>query len=110
MPCPAGTGTSSPARSGSFAASGRNCAFRTPSPAREDVEGFGAAYGWDIRDWPGIAPPVAIREISGLSPYVRNAPAQPFARRDLALRISTLQAEAHFARWNRPGSATPGKP
>jgi len=79
-------------------------------PAREDVEGFGAAYGWDIRDWPGMATLVAIREVSGLSPYVRNAPAQPFARRELAMRISTLQAGDHFARWNRPGSAAPGKP
>jgi aminoglycoside phosphotransferase (APT) family kinase protein len=76
-------------------------------PAREDVEGFGGAYGWDIRDWPGIETLVAIREVSGLSPYVRNTPAQPFARRELALRISTLPAGDHFARWNRPGSATP---
>lgn len=76
-------------------------------PAREDVEGFGAAYGWDIRDWPGIETLVAIREVSGLSPYVRNTPAQPFARRELALRISTLQAGDQFARWNRPGSAAP---
>lgn len=76
-------------------------------PERDDVEGFGTAYGWDIRGWPGLATLVAIREVSGLSPYVRNAPAQPFARRELAMRISTLQARDHFARWNRPGSATP---
>ena len=79
-------------------------------PAQEEVEGFGAAYGWDIRDWPGIETLVAIREVSGLSPYVRNSPAQPFARRELALRISTLQAGDHFARWNRPGSASPPQP
>lgn len=76
-------------------------------PERDDVEGFGTAYGWDIRDWPGLATLVAIREVSGLSPYVRNAPSQPFARRELAIRISTLQARDHFARWNRPSSATP---
>jgi Phosphotransferase enzyme family len=71
-------------------------------PPREDVEGFGAAYGWDPRDWPGLATLVAIREVSGLGTYIRNAPAQPFARRELAMRISTLQAGDHSARWNRP--------
>jgi aminoglycoside phosphotransferase (APT) family kinase protein len=75
-------------------------------PAPEDVERFGTAYGWDIRDWPGIETLVAIREVSGLSSYIRNAPAQPFARRELAMRISTLKAHDHFAHWNRPGSAT----
>ncbi len=74
-------------------------------PAQDDVEGFGAAYGWDPRDWPGLATLVAIREISGLSTYIRNAPAQPFARRELAMRISTLRADDHAARWNRPRSA-----
>jgi hypothetical protein len=74
-------------------------------PAPDDVEDFAAAYGKDPRDWPGLATVVAIREVSGLSPYIRNAPAQPFARRELALRINTLQAGDHTARWNRPGSA-----
>jgi aminoglycoside phosphotransferase (APT) family kinase protein len=74
-------------------------------PAREEVDGFGAAYGWNPHDWPGLATLEAIREVSGLSPYVRNSPAQPFARRELALRIGTLQAGDHTARWNRPGSA-----
>ena len=78
---------------------------RLGHPPQADVEGFGAAYGWDPRDWPGLATLVAIREISGLSTYIRNAPAQPFARRELAMRISTLQAGDHTARWNRPQSA-----
>jgi aminoglycoside phosphotransferase (APT) family kinase protein len=71
-------------------------------PAPEDVDGFGAAYGWDPRGWPGLATLVAIREVSGLSTYIRNAPAQQFARRELTMRISTLQAGDHAARWNRP--------
>jgi aminoglycoside phosphotransferase (APT) family kinase protein len=74
-------------------------------PPSGDVDGFGSAYGWDPRDWPGLATLVAIREVSGLSTYIRNAPAQPFARRELTMRVSTLQAGDHSARWNRPGSA-----
>ena len=76
-------------------------------PAQEDVNGFGATYGRDIRDWPGLATLLAIREVSGLSPYIRNASTQPFARRELALRVSTLQAGDHSARWNRPSPARP---
>jgi aminoglycoside phosphotransferase (APT) family kinase protein len=75
-------------------------------PAKEEVDGFGAAYGWDPRHWPGLPTLEAIREVSGLSPYVRNAPHQPFARRELALRISTLQSGDRTAHWNRPGSAS----
>jgi hypothetical protein len=43
-------------------------------PQSEDVDGFGIAYGGDPRDWPGLATLVAIREVSGLSTYIRNAP------------------------------------
>ena len=71
-------------------------------PPREDLESFGAAYGWDPRDWPGLATLIAVREVSGLGTYLRNAPTQPFARRELAMRITTLQAGDHSARWNRP--------
>jgi Phosphotransferase enzyme family len=76
-------------------------------PPQEEVDGFGAAYGWEPRDWPGLPTLLAIREVSGLSPYIRNSPAQPFARRELALRVSTLQAGEHSARWNRPSPARP---
>jgi hypothetical protein len=71
-------------------------------PPREDLESFGAAYGGDPRVWPGLATLIAVREVSGLGTYLRNAPTQPFARRELAMRITTLQADDHSARWNRP--------
>jgi aminoglycoside phosphotransferase (APT) family kinase protein len=80
-------------------------ARRLGYPAPEDVDAFTAAYGWDIRDWPGMETLVAVREVSGLGSYVRNAPGQPFARRELAMRVATLRAGDRFARWNRPGSA-----
>ena len=83
--------------------------WRLGYPAQEDVDGFGAAYGWDPRDCPGLLALVAIREISGLSPYIRNAPAQPFAQRELAMRIGTLQAGDRFARWNRPSQIAPDR-
>ena len=71
-------------------------------PPREDLERFGDAYGWEPRHWPGLATVVVIREVSGLGTYIRNAPTQPFARRELAMRINTLQAGDQSARWNRP--------
>jgi aminoglycoside phosphotransferase (APT) family kinase protein len=78
-------------------------------PPQEDVEGFGAAYGWDPRSWTGLATLVAIREVSGLGTYVRNAPAQPFARHELAMRVTTLRADDQSARWNRPQPANPAE-
>jgi len=40
-------------------------------------------------------------------PFTIAGPAQPFARRELALRVSTLQAGEHSARWNRTSPARP---
>jgi aminoglycoside phosphotransferase (APT) family kinase protein len=80
---------------------------RFGQPARQDLDGFAVAYGWDPRNWPGLANLVAIRELSGLSPYIRNAATQRFAREELGLRLKTLQANDTDAGWNRPGS--PGR-
>lgn len=68
----------------------------------DDIEGFTAAYGWDARDWQGLDTLVAIREITGFSPYIRTARAKPFSREQLVHRLSTLQDRDTAARWQSP--------
>jgi hypothetical protein len=70
--------------------------------SEDDIDAFTAAYGWDIRSWPGLDTLVAIREITGLSPYIRTAQAKPFSGRQLAHRLRTLQADDTTARWESP--------
>jgi Phosphotransferase enzyme family len=71
--------------------------------AGEDgIDAFTAAYGWDMRRWPGLDTLVAIREITGLSPYVRTAQTKPFSGRQLAYRLRTLQVGDTTARWESP--------
>jgi Ser/Thr protein kinase RdoA (MazF antagonist) len=71
-------------------------------PSEEDIEGFTEAYGWDIRGWPGLDTVIAIREITGLSPYIRTAPTKAFARQELAHRLDILQHQDTMARWVPP--------
>jgi hypothetical protein len=56
----------------------------------------------DIRSWPGLDILLAIREITGLSPYIRAARARPFSGQQLACRLRTLQADDKSARWESP--------
>lgn len=69
-----------------------------------DVEAFTTAYGWDIRSWPGLDTLIAIREITGLSPYIRTARTKPFSHQQLAYRLQTLQAGDMTARWQSPAA------
>jgi hypothetical protein len=66
------------------------------------IEAFSAAYGWDIRGWPGLETLVAIREITGLSPYIRSARDRPFPGQQLAYRVRTLRDGDASARWESP--------
>ncbi len=52
--------------------------------------------------WPGLDTLVAIREITGLSPYIRTARTKPFSCQQLAYRLRTLQAGDTSARWEAP--------
>lgn len=71
--------------------------------AREsDIDAFSRTYGWDIRRWPGLDTLIAIREITGLSPYIRTAGTKPFSRQQLTYRLQTLQAGDVTARWEAP--------
>jgi aminoglycoside phosphotransferase (APT) family kinase protein len=63
------------------------------------IDAFAAAYGWDIRTWPGLDTLIAVREIWGLRPYIRTADNRPHYRQQLAHRLDTLQAGDTQARW-----------
>jgi hypothetical protein len=67
-----------------------------------DIEAFTAAYGWDIRDWPGLDTLITIREITGLSPYIRSARTRAWSGDQLAYRLETLRAGDTAARWQSP--------
>ncbi|MEU6710639.1 aminoglycoside phosphotransferase family protein [Nonomuraea sp. NPDC046802] len=71
-------------------------------PSAEQLDEFARAYGWDVRDWPGLSLLVAIREISGLSPYVRTASTKEFSRKELARRVNSLQRGDAEVRWASP--------
>ncbi|MDF5751301.1 aminoglycoside phosphotransferase family protein [Spongiactinospora sp. TRM90649] len=74
--------------------------FGRPSP--EDIEAFTAAYGWDVRTWPDLTTLMAIRDITGLGPYIRTAPTNESARQELTHRLNTLRENDTNARWHPP--------
>jgi aminoglycoside phosphotransferase (APT) family kinase protein len=63
------------------------------------IDTFAAAYGWDIRTWPGLDTLIEVREIWGLRPYIRGARDRPGYSRQLAHRLHTLQSGDTQARW-----------
>jgi hypothetical protein len=63
------------------------------------IDAFAAAYGWDIRTWPGLDTLIAVREIWGLRPYIRTARDRPDYSQQLAYRLDTLQSGDTQARW-----------
>jgi Ser/Thr protein kinase RdoA (MazF antagonist) len=66
---------------------------------KDGTSTFATAYGWDIRTWPGLESLIAIREITGLAPYIRTARDRPSYRQQLAYRLHTLQSGDKQARW-----------
>lgn len=70
--------------------------------SNDDIDAFTAAYRWDIRSWPELNTLIAIREITGLSPYIRSARTSACSRQQLAYRLHTLQANDEKARWQSP--------
>lgn len=71
-------------------------------PPDEEVEGFTAAYGWDVRKWAGLDTLIAVREITGLSSYIRTAPTKGSSRRELAYRVDSLRHGDTTVRWEPP--------
>lgn len=70
----------------------------------QEIEEFTTAYGWDIRNWDGFETLLRIREISGLSPYIRRAPTQQTLRAEVTHRLATLRQGDDHARWNPPST------
>jgi aminoglycoside phosphotransferase (APT) family kinase protein len=77
-------------------------------PPDDELDRFAAAYGWDVRVWEGLPTVVAIREVTGLSAYLRTAATKPFSRRELVHRLDTLRRDDATARWNPPPAERPG--
>lgn len=66
------------------------------------LEAFGQAYGRDVRSWPGLETLIAVRELSGLAPYLRAAASRPYAAAELGHRLDTLREGDTHARWQPP--------
>ncbi len=74
--------------------------FGHPGPT--ELDALADTYGWDIRDWSGLDTLIAIREITGLAPYIRSAVANQASATELAHRLDTLQRGLTTARWTPP--------
>ncbi|MGI5206240.1 phosphotransferase [Spirillospora sp. CA-108201] len=75
----------------------------------QDLHAFTAAYGWDVRTYPDFDALMHVRELSGLSPYIRKAPSDDWARREVAHRLVTLRNDDTATRWNSPPRPTSAK-
>lgn len=67
--------------------------------SRTDVDAFAAAYGRDLRDWPGFEPLMQIRDAYAIGIHIRNAPGDLFSRRELARRMTSLKNGTSRTRW-----------
>ncbi|MFI0354237.1 aminoglycoside phosphotransferase family protein [Actinomadura sp. 9N407] len=65
-----------------------------------DVDTFAAAYGHDLRDWPGYESLMQIRDLYAIGIHIRNAPGDPFSRRELGRRLTSLKNETTHDRWH----------
>lgn len=76
-------------------------------PDRRELDGMAAAYGFDIAAWDGLDELVGVREVSGLSAFIRAATGNDAARRELAHRLRSLRAGDPRARWHPPRRVPP---
>ena len=66
-----------------------------------DLQAFGDAYGYDLRQWPGFRLLVEMRDLHTLGSFIRLAGAgSDSARTELAYRIQTLKTLDTDARWH----------
>ncbi|WP_233507193.1 phosphotransferase enzyme family protein [Spongiactinospora gelatinilytica] len=64
-----------------------------------EVDAFAAAYGRDLRAWPGYSTLMEIRDMYAVGVHIRNAPGDPFSRRELPRRLDSLTKGDGHARW-----------
>ncbi|SDQ32079.1 phosphotransferase family protein [Thermostaphylospora chromogena] len=64
-----------------------------------DVDDFAAAYGHDLRDWPGYSTLMEVRDMYAIGVHIRNAAGDPFSRRELPRRLESLTKGDGSARW-----------
>lgn len=66
-----------------------------------ELDAFAAAYGYDLRDWPGLPTLTAIRDVHTLGSFIRRADTgDELAATELRRRIDTLQRGDRSARWS----------
>ena len=65
-----------------------------------DVDDFAAAYGYDLRVWPGYETLMDIRDTYAIGIHIRNAPGDPFSRQELARRLASLREGSARKRWH----------
>ncbi|MEU9076488.1 phosphotransferase enzyme family protein [Kitasatospora sp. NPDC004745] len=65
----------------------------------EEYRAFTAAYGWDVRDWPGFAVLRGARETASASWVAQQAPGNPAALAEFRRRVESLREGATGVRW-----------
>ncbi|MET7901133.1 aminoglycoside phosphotransferase family protein [Streptomyces sp. NPDC005336] len=60
---------------------------------------FVAAYGWDVREWPGCAVLRGARETASCAWVAQHAPGNPAARAEFARRVASLREGDPAVRW-----------
>ncbi|MFJ1752678.1 phosphotransferase enzyme family protein [Kitasatospora sp. NPDC088134] len=65
----------------------------------EEVAAFHAAYGWDVREWPGFAVLRGARETASAAWVAQQAAGNPAARAEFRRRVDSLRDGATDVRW-----------
>ncbi|MFJ5882074.1 phosphotransferase [Kitasatospora cineracea] len=65
----------------------------------EEVDAFHAAYGWDVREWPGFAVLRGARETASAAWVAQQAAGNPAAGAEFRRRVDSLRDGATAVRW-----------
>ncbi|MGW1881376.1 phosphotransferase enzyme family protein [Streptomyces sp. NPDC001970] len=67
--------------------------------APEAYDAFAAAYGWDVRDWPGCPVLRGARETASCAWVAQHAPSNPRALAEFRRRVASLREGDTEVRW-----------